>query len=153
MLLPKDIAKSGTEHGHQAALICYCNCAMNHGFLLADAWCDGAKLPIRDESAKPELPALRWLHAVHNQGHGDAIRGAKAKAEGVKAGVADLFWPYQTGNYSGLYIEMKKPGKGRVSQDQIDFGIFAAEQGFYWTVCDDWRQAADIVQMYMWGKL
>lgn len=160
MMRPKDIAKSGTEHGIQAALICYCNCAMKHGFLAADIWADGGLLPIRPEEAGLELPELRWLHAVHNQGHGDAIRGAKAKAEGVKAGVADLCWPYRVWGtkgisnevYCGLYIEMKKPG-GKVSLAQTEFATFVVGQGYYWACCDDWRQAADLIQMYMWGKL
>lgn len=159
MMRPNDIAKSGTEHGIQAALICYCNQAMKHGFLAADIWADGGLLPIRPDEAGQELPELRWLHAVHNQGHGDAVRGAKAKAEGVKAGVADLSWPLvRKANdgarmmYAGLYIEMKKPG-GKVSLAQTEFATFVAGQGYYWASCDDWRQAADLIQMYMWGKL
>ena len=168
MMRPKDIAKSGTEHGIQSALFCWANVAMNHGFELADAWAEGALLPIRADDALPTIPELRWLHAVPNGGsRGDdaksrAIRGNALKAEGVKPGVSDVFLPVKswsqwdgerrTVNYCGLYVEMKKPG-GKPTVEQVEFGAFVSAQGYYWTVCDDWRDAADIIEKYLWGKL
>lgn len=138
-MTPDQLAKSGTEHGHQSALFAYVAVARMHGFAAADAWAVGASLP---DYLKPGLsqpvPALEWFHAIHNQGHGDKVRGANAKAEGVRAGVADTFlpWPvFETlkfqadGHFednhfvesevfsadrikwAGLYIEMKKPSE------------------------------------------
>jgi len=161
---PNDIAKTGTEHAIQAALICWANCGINHGFELADAWADGALLPIREEGALPVIGELKWLHAIPNGGsRGDtaksrAIRGAQLKAEGVKTGVADLFWPIAIWHpdgfvkHTGLYIEMKKPG-GKLSSEQVEFGTFAVSQGYYWHSTDNWRDAANLIKAYYRGLL
>jgi hypothetical protein len=158
MMRPDDIAKTGTEHAIQSALMCWVNCAMNHGFEAADIWAAGGLLPIRPDNAPKELPALKWLHAVPNGGsRGDtaksrAIRGAQLKAEGVKTGVADLFWPYKTKAFAGMYIEMKRPGE-KPTVEQVEFGAYVIHQGYYWTVCDNWRQAADLIMYYMWERI
>lgn len=146
---PWDRAKSGTEHGEQSALFQWCNVAARFGFAVANdplsysvqghAVREHASLTEGGyEYAKP-LPQLARLYAIHNQGHGDRIRGNRAKAEGVKKGVPDvhlpiprlasdldhetfgpLVVPYRDGGYGfgvvcGLYIELKvrevtKPG-------------------------------------------
>ena len=59
---------------------------------------------------------LHTCFAIHNQGHGDAIHGLKAQAEGVKSGVPDLCLPVRRAaffngafaGHLGLYIELKK---------------------------------------------
>ena len=56
----------------------------------------------------PEL----WIFAVPNGGHRGASQGAKLKAEGVSAGVPDLYIPALK-----MWIEMKIKG-GRVSTEQ-----------------------------------
>lgn len=179
-MTPDQLAKSGSEHGHQAALFAYCAVARIHGFDAADTWAETGQLSphlVRDEDAK--VQALEWLHAIHNQGHGDAVRGARAKAEGVKKGIADLFlpWPIRGAQivearginergmtfppviWCGLYIEMKKPsekpkkeGKGGVSDEQAKFGEYAKRVGFGWAVCYSWREAADTLRSYIEWK-
>ncbi len=161
MLTPDKIAKE-SEHSHQAALFCYCAAAMNHGFAVADAWAQfGPQSFI--SSQKAGVPELRWLHAIHNQGHGDAVRGAKAKAEGVKAGVADVFLPVckwrpdENIVCAGLYIEMKKPSekpvkatsKGGVSDEQKAFAMFVEKQGYQWNVCYSWQEAVEVIKEYL----
>lgn len=103
-----------------------------------------------------QWPELRWLHHIPNGGaRGDdaktrAIRGNALKAEGVKVGVADLFLPVKRGEFSGLYIEMKKPGKLKnTSQEQKEFGEFVKAQGFGWIVCDNWESAVQVLQDYL----
>lgn len=164
MMRPKDIAKTGTEHAIQTALFCWANMAMRHGFEAADAWCEGAQVVPLADDAPLAVPELKWFHAVPNGGsRGDtaksrAIRGAQLKAEGVKTGVSDIFlpvsrnWADHNGRYSGLMIEMKRPGE-KPTLEQVEYGAFVSAQGYYWTVCDDWRQAADIIMYYLWGKL
>ncbi|MGL4220350.1 MAG: hypothetical protein ACRCSS_06945 [Shewanella sp.] len=75
-MTPATIAKSGTEHAHQTALFAYVAVAYLHGFDVADEWSKTDKLPKRDPDAPPKVPALEWFHAIHNQGHGDKVRGA-----------------------------------------------------------------------------
>jgi hypothetical protein len=165
-MTPAQLAKSGTEHGHQTALFAYVAVAYLHGFDAADEWAKTGKLPVRDPAAPPVVPALEWFHAIHNQGHGDKIRGGMAKAEGVRAGVADTFlpWPLKFGCevvQCGLYIEMKKPSerpkseeaKGGVSDKQADFGAYARKAGYGWIVCYSWDHAATILRQYIeWGN-
>ena len=112
--------------------------------------------PLRAPTAAPAVPALAWFHAVHNQGHGDRIRGAIAKAEGVRRGVPDTFLPWPVAHWHGLYIEMKKPterpktkGKGGVSDEQGAFGAYALRAGYGWAVCYSWREAADTLRAYI----
>ena len=131
---PQDLAKSGTEAGHQKALFC--------------------------QAAKhvKQYPELKWLHAIPNGGsrgdtkQGAMIRGADLKAQGVKAGVSDVMLPVRRGTWSGLYVEMKKPGniKG-TSAEQKEFIEFVRSQGYAALVCDSWESAwATIVQYLEW---
>lgn len=168
---PDQLAKSGTEHGHQVALFAFVNVAKWHGFDAAEAWAAGADLPPMPEA--PEVPALAWFHAIHNQGHGDKVRGALAKAEGVRKGVADTFLPWPVYEqcpsdsqvmmmkWAGLYIEMKKPSerpvsfksKGGLSDEQIEFKEYALNVGYGWCVCYSWSEAAKTLRQYIeWGK-
>ncbi len=131
-MTPDQLAKSGTESGHQRAVFAWAALNMSR------------------------FPELRWLHHIPNGGaRGDdqktrAIRGNALKAEGVKVGVADLFLPVKRGEFSGLYIEMKKPGKIKTtSKEQDEFGEFVKAQGFGWVVCDNWESAVQVLQDYL----
>lgn len=72
------------------------------------------------------------------------------KAEGVKKGVSDVFLPVKRGEWSGLYIEFKKPGQlSHTSKDQKAFGEFVQSEGFGFAVVDHWEKAAEIVKQYL----
>jgi len=151
------LAEGASEHTHQVALFSWCAVAALHGFVVADKWADG--MPIGDAKAlhgSNAVPELRWYHAIPNGGaRGDdaksrAIRGGQLKAEGVKVGVSDTFLPVKRGIWSGLYIELKKPGKGsKVSEEQSEFGEFVKAQGFGFIVCYGWKEAKETLIMYL----
>lgn len=148
---PETLAKAGTEHAHQVAFFAWCAMATNHGFWNAnhpDAYKAGARLP---HTSHP-LPALSLIHAIHNQGHGDRIRGARAKAEGVRAGIPDIFWPYPSYGYHGLYIELKKPKTGRVSPEQRQVMNTLNGYGYVAVVAVGWREATEAVVDYFRGQ-
>lgn len=163
-MTPDQLSKNGTEHGHQAGLFAWVAVARIHGFEVADAWAiEGPKAFAQSKhkgNAPPLVPALEWFHAIHNQGHGDKIRGANAKAEGVRAGVADTFLPWPAHGWHGLYIEMKKPSEkpkregssGGVSDKQRSFGEYAKSVGYGFAVCYSWREAADVLRQYIEWK-
>ncbi|MFO4987381.1 hypothetical protein RCK87_26925, partial [Salmonella enterica subsp. enterica serovar 1,4,[5],12:i:-] len=65
-----------------------------------------------------QIPQLKRLFAIHNQGHGDKIRGNRAKAEGVKKGVPDLMLPVVIDGYAGLFVELKVNRKTDTSAEQ-----------------------------------
>lgn len=93
-------------------------------------------------------PVLRWLHAIPNAAKRSPHLAAYMKAEGLKAGVPDLFLPCARNNYHGLYIEMKH-GTNKPSPDQREFLDFAAEQGFLAVVCYSWDEAREAIEEYL----
>lgn len=87
--------------------------------------------------------ALQALFAVPNGGRRDAVTGAKLKAEGVIAGVADLILLVPCKGYGALLVEMKT-GKGKQSQAQKQWQKDITGKGEYqYVVCHsfDFRKA------------
>jgi hypothetical protein len=70
------------------------------------------------------------IFAIPNAGSGSQARGARLKAEGVSAGVPDLFVPAW-----GLWIEMKRQKGGRVSPEQADWIAYLESVGHTCLVC------------------
>lgn len=89
--------------------------------------------------------------AIPNGGRRDAITGARLKAEGVKAGIPDIFLAKAASGKSGLFIEMKTR-RGRVSESQRDLFPLLEAQGYGVAVCRGWREAADAVEAYLAGR-
>lgn len=123
----------------------------------------------------PSVPDLELLHAIPNGGHRDKVTAAKLKAEGVKAGIPDVFLPVARSFgvpggpvtwYHGLYVELKRPkvmtegkrgrsivGKAAGStQDEQDTMIARLrKQGYAVSVCFGWEAAAADIKKYMTG--
>lgn len=70
------------------------------------------------------------------------------KGEGVPAGAADLFLALPSGNFHGLFIEMKT-GKGRQSPAQKDFGKRAIMSGYMYVVCRSPETLVETVNNYL----
>lgn len=143
---PETLAKAGTEHAHQVAFFAWCAMAMNHGF--ANAATDAAYTTAGCPYASTPVPTLDLIHAVHNQGHGDKVRGARAKAEGVRKGIPDIFWPLGRGGRNGLYIELKKPKDGRLSPEQRVVIDKLRDRNYAVVVAYGWQEAAQAVVDY-----
>lgn len=114
-MTPPDLAKSGTEHAHQRALVAWSQIARRYGFIAADDpksyteygyLCRTYGVNPREEpnpSGKSNrwvddggivaVPELEWLHAIPNGGARDGFTAASLKAEGVKRGILDMFLP------------------------------------------------------------
>ena len=174
-------AKTRTEHAEQVALFMWANMACNFGIEAANdpqsynvpgyaqqhwglngfgsRYCSirGKSIPVLSVHAVAEL---KWLHSIHNQGHGDAVRGAKAKAEGVKVGVADVFLPVPAYynqldsevKFCGLYLELKRKEGGTPSVDQLDFQNDMRNAGYKAEIVHGWELARDEILRYL-GKL
>ena len=123
-MTPEKYAEAGTEHSHQVAVFLW-----------------GAR-------HLKTHPMLEWLYAIPNGGERNKIVAARLKAEGVKSGVSDLCLPFKAKGYSGLYIEMKKPG-GRESTEQKKFGAFVQTQGFLYRCCMNWQEAVETLKWYL----
>lgn len=135
-LSPEMMARDGSEHGHQVALMLWAS----------------------EQQRIAGYEPLEWLHAIPNGGDRDKITAGRMKAEGVKSGVHDLFLPHARGGYFGIYIEMKKPeqiltnGKksaaGALSDTQKAFRLFVSKEGYAAVTCWTWEQARDVLMTY-----
>lgn len=130
MITPEQIAASGSEHSHQAAIFCWANQNLQ------------------------KYPDLKWLFAIPNGGARDKRTGAKLKAEGVKPGVPDMFLMAKRGRYAGLWIELKKPAKdgkkaGVVSGNQLPWLEQARVCGHGAIVCYGWEDAVKTLITYL----
>jgi hypothetical protein len=131
MITPEQLAASGTEHGHQAAFFCW--------------------------AAQSGIPELEYMFAIPNGGLRNAATAGRLKAEGVKAGVPDIFLPVRMpgeaiGWACGLFIEMKV-GRNKLSDEQKDYIAFLTDQGYKCEVCYSWETARDAALRYLGKEL
>jgi hypothetical protein len=97
-------------------------------------------------------PALAWLFAVPNWfGVKTPIQGARAKAEGRKAGVPDVLFPVRRGPYVGLAVEMKSPGRTPTREQKLWLNQFKT-QGWLTDVCYSFEEARDLLLAYLSGS-
>lgn len=95
-----------------------------------------------------KYPELALIHAVPNGGARHPAVAAKLKAEGVKAGVPDLFLPAPRCSAHGLYIELKAKG-GKVSDKQRTMMAALARQGYACIVAYGWENAWAEIESYL----
>lgn len=114
---------------------------------------------MRDIEHKLQCACVRWmrlsmpfeaglLFAVPNGGARDAVTGARLKAEGVMAGVADLFLSIPNTRHHGLYIEMKT-AKGVQSQSQKIFQQRVEAMGYRYAVVRSFEQFVAEIREYL----
>ena len=127
MITPEQLARSGSESGHQAALFCF--------------------------AASSGIPELKWLFHIPNGGSRHIAEASKLKAMGVKRGVPDIFLPVRTINFIGMWIELKKPIKGIVSGEQDEWLDYLSKQGYATRVAFGWEEARDALLEYLGRKL
>ena len=140
-MTPEQIAASGSESAHQKAVF---------------AW---AALNL------DKYPMLAFMHAIPNGGKRDAMTAARMKAEGVRAGVPDIFLPWpvyddtwfnidEKGNVTGgkwshgLYIEMKTKG-GKISDNQKIFIDYLNNNNYEVVICYDYKSAITEIESYL----
>lgn len=98
-----------------------------------------------------KYPELGLLFHIPNGGKRGKAEAARFKAEGVKAGVPDLFLPVARGKYHGLFIELKRYNGGRVSKFQRSWLLGLELQGYRAEVAHGWKEAAEIIKNYLEG--
>mgnify|MGYP000303687885 CR=1 FL=1 len=96
-----------------------------------------------------KYPDLEWMYAIPNGGYRHKATAARLKAEGVKSGVPDICLPIPRGIYPGLYIEMKRPKKGRLSENQKRWRAVLCRNGYRVERCDGWQQAVAVLLNYL----
>lgn len=91
----------------------------------------------------------RTLFAIPNGGERNVIVARRMKDEGVRAGVPDLFLAWSDRKYGGLFIELKKPKGGRVSDVQKLYIELLNESGYKAVVCNGWEAAKQAITDYL----
>ena len=133
-----------TEHDEQRAVI---NWAVNYAALRWSHLC---------------LPDKRFpLAAIPNGGDRHVAVAARLKAEGVSAGMPDLFLAVPTVHasvsrpgmhgYCGMFVEMKRRKGGRVSAVQSAWHEYLARQGYRVVVARGSDEAIEAITDYLEG--
>lgn len=118
-----------TEHSEQCAVI---------------AWAD-----LQPYDNEHKIGA--FLFAIPNGGQRNKITAARLKAEGVRAGVPDLFLAIPRAPYSGLFIEMKRTKKSlsKVSKEQRDKQALFSQIGYDVATCYGAEEAIKTIKAYL----
>ena len=104
-----------------------------------------------------------WQHSRHaphlvmyhipNGGRRDAITGARLKAEGVVAGVPDIFLAVPRQGFHGLYVELKRQKGGSLESSQEDIIARLRQAGYRVEVCMGWWEAREAIENYLTGEI
>ena len=134
---PADLAKSGSEHGHQSAF-----------FLALLRW---------NRSVHECTFAIPNGGARGDDQRSAQIRGGNLKKEGVKRGVPDIMVAWPTINrpkwYAGLFIEMKIVKGGITSDFQDEWHERLTLRGYKVVVCYNYQEALNAVARYFGQQL
>lgn len=116
---------------------------------------------MRHEEHNEQVALMQWwriahgvypesaLFAIPNGGARDPVGGARLKAEGVRAGVPDLFLAIPSDDSHGLWIELKKRKGGKVSNAQSEMMGMLTDQGYAVRVCHGWIEARTAILEYL----
>lgn len=97
--------------------------------------------------AASRFPGLNLMFHIPNGGMRSQSEAKRFKAEGVKAGIPDIFLPVARGKYHGLFIELKRAG-GRVSPAQTYILEELTNQGYWAALCYGFDAARDVIEKY-----
>ncbi len=115
---------------------------------------------MKSEEHRIQCACVQWFRLAHsdniifaipNGGERNAIVAAKLKAEGVLAGVPDLFIPRAAQGYNGLFVEMKAGKAGRLSALQAQMIVRLQRRGYRCEVCRSFDDFREVVDDYLQG--
>lgn len=96
-----------------------------------------------------KYPGLSMMFHIPNGGKRSKAEAGRFKAEGVKAGVPDIFLPVPRGGYHGLFIELKRSKGGTVSEAQKEWQAALKDEGYQAVICKGWQEAAKAIEDYL----
>lgn len=101
------------------------------------------------EGATETWPELRWFAHWPNGGHRSKKVAAQLKAEGVRRGPPDYWFPVPRGGFAGLVIELKQLDAGRPTKEQREWLAHLASAGWHTAVAHGWEQAFAVLRDYL----
>lgn len=117
-----------SEYEHQVALIEQC----------FEAWALNPR----------HFAGLNLIHASANGGLRKQGVAGQLKASGVQDGFPDLELPVARGGFFGLYIELKRPVTGTLSESQAAWRDALRAQGYKSSVCFGQAEAWSVIDAY-----
>lgn len=90
--------------------------------------------------------ALR-LH-IPNESKRSVAYGAKMKRMGLSKGFPDIFIPTARKDFHGLFIELKRDMKSRVSAEQTAWITYLNKQGYKALICYGAAEAINEIEKY-----
>lgn len=96
-----------------------------------------------------EHPELALLFHIPNGGSRRPVEAAIMKGEGVKAGVPDYFLPAPKGEVHGLFLELKRDAKAKVSLAQKEWIERLNKSGYRAEIARGWEEAAKVISDYL----
>lgn len=89
------------------------------------------------------------LFAIPNGGVRNIVTASRLKAEGVRAGIPDLFLAVPSHGMHGLFVEVKRVRGGHVSDAQSVAIHELKSQGYDAVVCYGWEEAKAVIYGYL----
>ena len=112
---------------------------------------------MKDIEHRLQVACVRWMRfqhpnvlifAIPNGGQRSVITAKRLKDEGVVAGVADLCILQASGEWHGLFIEMKTE-KGKQTESQKAFEKYCDENMYRYQVARSFENFVEIVEKYL----
>lgn len=93
---------------------------------------------------------LKHIIAVHipNESKRSVAYGAKMKRMGLRKGFPDIFIPTSRQGFYGLFIELKRDKKSRVSAEQTAWISYLNKQGYKAMICYGATEAINEIEKY-----
>lgn len=89
------------------------------------------------------------FYASANGGSRNPIEAAKLKRCGVRSGVPDICLPIPTKRYHGLYIELKRISRSKISENQEMWLTKLNQNGYLAKVAYGFEEAKQIISDYL----
>jgi len=95
------------------------------------------------------MKGINMIFAIPNAAKRGWKTASMMKAEGMKAGVPDLFIAMPKNGYHGLFIEMKRIKGGSLSTEQKQWICELNRQGYKAEVCQGCDMAIKVIEAYL----
>lgn len=96
-----------------------------------------------------KYPELRRLNGSLNGVRLTIGQAVKCKKLGMRKGYPDINLPVKRGEYSGLYIELKRVKGGQISKEQQEWREFLLSQGYAHYFCKGADEAWKVILGYL----
>lgn len=116
---------------------------------------------MKNLESKLQIECVKWFRlnypkvlimSIPNGGHRNIVTARIMKAEGVLPGVPDLFIPFPTNGYAGLFVELKWHNN-KPTEAQIEVMAKLESFGYKCYVCNSFDSFVAAVQGYLHGKI